>query len=130
MKLVSLETFERVWILILCLPQIVFLSVIALTAGVKIKSKHNPITQQNTDLFKYSPNDPYSLPDDIDDDSDKPPSDYKGDSKAAKISQLQNLNSGRGKFKVSWVVFKIVWCGRKFDTFSPDLWTKFEWIYE
>lgn len=77
------------------------LSVIALTAGIRVKSKHNPITQQNTDLFKYSASDIYSLPEDIDDDSDKPPVVFTGDAKTAKISQLQNINSGRGKFKVA-----------------------------
>lgn len=87
--------------LILCFLQIVLLSVIALTAGIKIKSQQNPITQQNTDLFKYSPEDVYSLPADIDDDSDQPPVIFTGDTKTAKISQLQNLNSGQGKFKYS-----------------------------
>lgn len=80
--------------------QIVLLSVAALAAGVKIKSKHSPLTQQNTDLFKYSPNDVYTLPEDIDDDSDKPPVIFNGDSMQAKIQQLENINSGRGKFKL------------------------------
>lgn len=106
MKLVSWEKFDkRVWMLIICLLQIVLLSVIALTSGTKVQSQKNPITQQNADLFKYSPEDAYSLPADIDDDSDQPPVIFTGDSKTAKISQLQSINNGQGKFKYSWVPF-------------------------
>lgn len=81
--------------------QIVLLSVVALAAGAAVNPSTNPITQQNTDLFKYSPSDAYSLPADIDDDSAKAPVVYNGALKDAKISKLENLNSGQGKFKVS-----------------------------
>jgi len=55
------------------------------------------LTATNIDLFKYNPNDVYTLPEDIDD--EKPAVIFLGDIMKAKVEKLESLN-GRGKFKL------------------------------
>jgi len=55
------------------------------------------ISDRNSDLFKYNPDDIYTLPEDIDE--DKPAVIFTGDVMKAKVEKLQNLN-GNKKFKL------------------------------
>ena len=55
------------------------------------------LADRNIDLFKYDPNDVYTLPEDIDD--EKAATFYTGDVQKANVEHFQNLN-GNKKFKL------------------------------
>lgn len=64
---------------------------------VYVKADVKQLTDRNIDLFKYNPNDVYTLPEDIDD--DKPAVIYNGDVMKAKVEKLESIN-GNKKFKL------------------------------
>jgi len=83
---------------------LVIVSVLCLsssTFAVKVKSITNEITQKNTDLLKYNPNDEYTLPEGIDEDDNKEPVNFQGNVMRAKTYKIENKNHGKGKFKYS-----------------------------
>lgn len=71
--------------------QIIILCLIAAVSCAKFKSK------PKKDPYADFANDPdLEIPEE---DEDKPPSDFKGDVQGAKISNFENRNHGKGKFR-------------------------------